>query len=72
MKINQLFFFILFILFSQPSFANCARGGGIFADKSISTSTIALPANVVVESRSYSAGDPLYDSGWKSGSDVAP
>ncbi|HEP1894391.1 type 1 fimbrial protein [Kluyvera cryocrescens] len=68
MKINQLFFFILFILFSQPSFANCARGGGIFADKSISTSTIALPANVVVESRSYSAGDPLYDSGWKSGS----
>ncbi|MEB7712201.1 type 1 fimbrial protein [Kluyvera cryocrescens] len=68
MKINQLFFFILFILFSQPSFANCARGGGIFADKSISTSTIALPANVVVESRSYSAGEPLYDSGWKSGS----
>ena len=68
MKINQLFFSILFILFSQPSFANCARGGGIFADKSISTSTIALPANVVVESRSYSAGDPLYDSGWKSGS----
>ncbi|MFU0852786.1 type 1 fimbrial protein [Kluyvera cryocrescens] len=68
MKINQLFFFILFILFSQPSFANCARGGGIFADKSISTSTIVLPANVVVESRSYSAGEPLYDSGWKSGS----
>lgn len=68
MKINQLFFSILFILFSQPSFANCARGGGIFADKSISTSTIALPANVVVESRSYSAGEPLYDSGWKSGS----
>ncbi|HGH3373125.1 TPA: type 1 fimbrial protein [Kluyvera cryocrescens] len=68
MKINQLIFFILFILFSQPSFANCARGGGIFADKSLSTSTISLPANLVVESRSYTAGETLYDSGWKSGS----
>lgn len=68
MKINQLILFILFILFSQQSLAACARGGGIFADKSISTSTIALPANLIVESRNYTAGETLYDSGWKSGS----
>lgn len=70
MKINQLILFILFILFSQQSLAVCARGGGIFADKNISTSTIALPANLVVESRSYTAGETLYDSGWKSGSNT--
>lgn len=68
MNIKQWFFFLLLILFSQQSLAACSRGGGIFADKSISTSTIALPANLIVESRIYTAGEPLYDSGWKSGS----
>ena len=62
----------LFILsvFAIPhaSVAACKRGGGIFADKSISTTTISLPQNIIVESRNYDAGEVIYTSGVKDGS----
>lgn len=70
MNIKQLLFCSCLIFFSQHSFASCARGGGIFDNKNISTSTIALPANVVIESRTYTAGETLYDSGWQMGSNA--
>jgi type 1 fimbria pilin len=65
---HGIILFILMLLSSHNSFAACARGGGLFADKSISTSTVALPANIVVESRNYDLGEVIYDSGWINGS----
>ncbi|MEP8889432.1 type 1 fimbrial protein [Enterobacter roggenkampii] len=60
---------ILFTLFFCPSVhAACVRGGNLFADKSISTSTITLPANLTVENRDYAAGEVIYTSNWKAGS----
>lgn len=70
MKIKQLIILFALIIISQHSLADCKRGGGMFDDKSESVSTIALPANVVVESRSYGAGEIIYDSGWKAGSNT--
>ncbi|WP_072129027.1 type 1 fimbrial protein [Kluyvera genomosp. 1] len=68
MKTKWLLFLFSLLVFTQHSLAACKRGGGVFADKSMATSTVALPANVVVESRSYAAGESIYQSGWKAGS----
>lgn len=71
MKIQPLLFVFALFVFSQQSLADCTRGGGIRDNKSISTSTISLPANVVVESRNYAAGDSVYTSGWQTGSNTS-
>ncbi|MCS3601617.1 type 1 fimbria pilin [Buttiauxella sp. BIGb0471] len=66
-NIAALFILAVFII-PHESFAACKRGGGIFADKSISTTTISLPKDLVIESRDYNAGEVLYTSGVKDGS----
>jgi hypothetical protein len=68
MKIKSFLIFCCLWLVAGHCYAKCERGGGLFADKSISVSTIALPSTLLVESRHYSAGEVLYSSGWVSGS----
>ncbi|MBC1185319.1 type 1 fimbrial protein [Kluyvera sichuanensis] len=58
---------LLAVLFlaSFSSSANCRRD----SNDSVSISTIALPDNIVINSRGYAIGTILYDSGFVSGSD---
>lgn len=59
---------LLALFISHSSFAACSRGGGLFDDKSISTSTINLPKNLLVTSAGHQPGEVFYDSGMNSGS----
>lgn len=68
MHAGCIFFVLIISLVSNNCFAACARSGSIFDDKSISTSTASLPKNIIIESRSYNAGDIIYSSGWQAGS----
>ncbi|WP_336219653.1 type 1 fimbrial protein [Citrobacter amalonaticus] len=68
MNIKKLFLLASLFFFSHLSLADCQRGTGLFDDKSISTSYISLPGNIVVENSDYSAGTVLYSSGWVAGS----
>lgn len=66
MKLYLLMVFTLLV--SAAGHAGCKRGGGLFDNKDISTSTISLPENIVITNSDYSAGTVIYSSGWDTGS----
>lgn len=68
LKATTIIFLLAASFVIHNSEAACKRGGGLFADKSLSTTTISLPSNLIVESRNYEAGEEIYTSGMKNGS----
>lgn len=70
MNLKNFLLFFLLLLVVGNSYAVCERErhGVIFVTTDpMTVSTIVLPANLLVESRDYSANELIYSSGWVSG-----